>query len=145
MKDLRQLPLELERRALGQDVISFNKLARESGLGKVTPENYRLHPLHDAFGLMDDEDISKGLPLRTALVFSEVLNRPGYGFFVTLAKRRGISISESRQHDEWIEELRQLQEHYRLKMRVVIPCAKLHWLIPFSYEYPIHTRPRTAA
>jgi hypothetical protein len=113
MKHLSQLASDLETRALAQDVISYNKYARLFGLGKVTPENYRSHPFCDAFGQLDDEDIRLNRPFRTALVFSEVLNRPGHGFFEMLSKRRGVTINEESQYGEWIEELNNLQTHYK--------------------------------
>lgn len=70
------LAADREQRARTGAVISYNELAREYGQPRVTPENWHSHPFFGPFGLMDDEDISKGLPLRTALVYSKVLNRP---------------------------------------------------------------------
>lgn len=113
MKSLKQLPSELERRALTQDVVGYNELAREFGLGKVTPENYHSHPFCDAFGMMDHEDTERNVPLRAALVYSKVLDRPGNGFFGAIANRRGVSISADRQDEEWRDELEQLQQYYR--------------------------------
>ena len=112
MKALNLLPLDLEQRAATQNVISYNKLAREYGLPKVTPETFHGHPFCSAFGVMDREDIAQGRPLRTAVVFSEVLNRPGNGFFEILAERRGQSISESRRMEEWTAELKHLEQYY---------------------------------
>ncbi len=115
MKHLGQLASDLEVRALTQDVISYNKYARLYGLGKITPENYRSHPFCDSFGHLDDEDIRLDRPFRTALVFSEVLNRPGHGFFEMLSRRRGVTIKEEVQYEEWIKELNNLQAHYSSK------------------------------
>jgi hypothetical protein len=112
MKALSKLAADLEQRARTGAVVSYNELAREYGQPRVTPENWHRHPFFIPFGLMDDEDLSKGLPLRTALVYSKVLNRPGHGFFLTLQKSSGIAISESSQADEWIVELDRLRKHY---------------------------------
>jgi hypothetical protein len=112
MKPMSMLAADLEQRPRTGAVISYNELAREYGQPRVTPEGWHSHPFFDPFGSMDDEDLSKGLPLRTALVYSKVLNRPGHGFFLTLAKSRGITTSESSQADEWIVELEKLRKHY---------------------------------
>ena len=115
MKKLSTLASELEGRAATQAVISYNDLAREFGQPQVTPENWHSHPFFDPFGAMDDEDVAKGQPLRTAMVYSKVLNRPGHGFFKTLSKSRGYEISESGEADEWIAELSKLQEKYKIR------------------------------
>jgi len=107
------LATDMENRASTEAVISYNKLAREYGQPRVTPETFHSHPFCAAFALMDREDIAQKRPLRTALVYSEVLNRPGHGFFVMLAEARGQSITESRQADEWTDELKKLREHYK--------------------------------
>ena len=112
MKDLIGLATDLEQRAASQDVIGYNELAKDYGLPKVTPESFQSHPFCSAFGLLDQEDITHGRPLRTAVVYSKVLNRPGNGFFQILADRRGQSISESRQVEEWTTELNLLKHYY---------------------------------
>jgi hypothetical protein len=113
MKKLSMLVSDIEGRAATRAVISYNKLAREFGQPRITPENWHSHPFFDPFGAMDDEDIAKCWPLRTAIVYSEVLNRPGQGFFKTLAKSRGYAIAESQEADEWMVELSKLQEKYK--------------------------------
>lgn len=113
VKKLSTLASDLEGRAATRAVISYNKLAREFGQPRITPENWHSHPFFDPFGAMDAEDLAKGWPLRTAIVYSEVLNRPGKGFFGVLAKSRGYPIAESQEADEWVVELSKLQEKYK--------------------------------
>jgi hypothetical protein len=101
----------LERRASTRDVVTYTDFAKEVGAPPVN-NFWPNHPLCPVFGDFDREDAERGLPFRTALVFSQVLGRLGDGFFKILSDLRGIDTSADKRDEIWSKELSALAAHY---------------------------------
>ena len=111
MKSVTEIARCLERRAATKNVVTYNDFAREVGAPPVNnfwPNN----PLCRVFGDLDREDAARDWPFRTALVFSQVLGRPGGGFFKTLSELRSIDVPESKRDEIWSKELDALAARY---------------------------------
>ncbi len=68
-------------------VIFYNQLAAHFEMPEVD-ERWSRHPLCKLFGVLDEEDTSKGRPFRTVRVVSKDKNMPGQGFFNAVATLR---------------------------------------------------------
>ena len=95
--------------------IFYNDMASKLNFPAVD-EYWSSHPFCGIFDAMDREDVSAGLPLRTALVVSKERGLPGEGFFKTMAllrKRSKPVTNDMEQRRLWIEELQRLIAHYQ--------------------------------
>ncbi len=73
---------------------------------------WRLHPLCDLFGSLDEQDARAGRPFRTALVISREHKRPGPGFYAALSKLTGRATLKGKEDEVWSEEVRAVFSYY---------------------------------
>jgi hypothetical protein len=109
IKDVGQF---LEQQAkLGAPITYGDLIRRFPDLPPLGP-HWKSHPLCSIFGELDDEDIVKERPFRTALVFAKETGRPGQGFFETMQNLGGITVLKSEQDKIWTEALKVLIAYY---------------------------------
>ncbi len=86
--------------------VFYSELVKQFDLPPLD-EAWTSHPLSAAFDRLDKEDAEAGRPFRTSVVIAKELNRPGDGFFKSLAELKGKRArSEKQKLELFINEFR---------------------------------------
>lgn len=93
--------------------VTYSDIVRKFQLPELT-EAWTAHPLARVFENLDAEDYEAKRPFRTTLVvLAKRPGIPGYGYYDSLARRRGVRAkSRSDQFRVHRDELQALYDHY---------------------------------
>jgi hypothetical protein len=100
-----ELAAFLEGKARDQRTVFYSDLVARFGLPPLG-EHWNLHPLAQAFDILDREDAAANRPFRTSVVIAKENNMPGGGYFTSLATLKNIHVrTEARKLEVFTQQL----------------------------------------